>query len=57
MTFRNSRMKAFEEESRIKDESIGANVNPLDGPASGSCCIAATAAIDAAVGLTAPGTT
>jgi hypothetical protein len=39
-------MKALDEESRVKDESIGAKVKPFEGPASGSCCIAATAAMD-----------
>jgi hypothetical protein len=44
-------MNAFEEESRVKEESIGAKVNPFDGPiSSGSCCIAATAANDRGVG-------
>jgi len=51
ITFLSSRMKAFDDESRVKEESIGANVSPFDGPASsGSCCIAATAANDRGVG-------
>jgi hypothetical protein len=44
-------MNAFDDESRVKDESMGANVKPLDGPSSGSCWIAACAANDATVGL------
>lgn len=55
MTFRSSRMNAFEEESRVRAESIGLwNVMPEDGPASAGSCIAATAANDVAVGLAAP---
>lgn len=51
ITFLNSLMNAFEEESRVKEESIGANVKPFEGPmSSGSCCIAATAANDLGVG-------
>jgi len=51
ITFRSSRMNAFEEESRIKDESTGANVRPAEGPSSGSCWIAALAAREATVCL------
>lgn len=42
ITLRSSRMKALLEESRVREESIGARVN-VDGPASVWSCIASAA--------------